>query len=249
MLLRLRWRESVWASLVASCPQLTSSGSLVEKHLEPKLPSSRIVPLRRQLNGGKHTERSRIRFILGAIGTGKCAVGADSRATQAPPSLVCCHWSALRTGRPDSESVPVPPSPSQSSPSVPVFALRLRWWWWCVREPHSLRMHSSARRRWCDRLAHPQRLACSDCSEVFHLRPLTSSDALGTLVTLSGPGHQAIEGFSFGRGVVCFTLFQGDPGPEARSLKIRPSGGHPEAIRRPSGGHPEAIRRPSGGPH
>ncbi|CAJ1388052.1 unnamed protein product [Effrenium voratum] len=94
----------------------------------------------RQLNGGKHTERSRIRFILGAIGSTIFGVLSLVGLAYGPVALVV----VVRAGA-----------------TLPANAL---------------------------------------FSQVFHLRPLTSSDALGTLVTLSG--------------VVCFTLFQGDPGPE-----------------------------------
>ena len=82
--------------------------------------------------------------------------------------------------------------------------------------------------------------------QVFHLRPLTTSDALGTLVTLSGgmphvlrwrlfvkmvmAEFVAIVGRLLGdcwascrRGVVCFTLFQGEPGPEAR-VRVKSGG-------------------------
>ena len=59
------WRGSAWASSAACCPQRISRGR------EPA-PSARGVrrlrPLFRQLNGGKHTDRSRIRCVLGAIG-------------------------------------------------------------------------------------------------------------------------------------------------------------------------------------
>jgi len=94
----------------------------------------------RQLNGGKHTERSRLRFILGAVGSTIFGVLSLVGLAYGPVALVV----VVRAGA-----------------TLPANAF---------------------------------------FSQVFHLRPLTTSDALGTLVTLSG--------------VVCFTLFQGEPGPE-----------------------------------
>eukprot|EP00913_Durusdinium_trenchii_P016753 g15747.t1 len=95
----------------------------------------------RQLNGGKHTDRSRIRCVLGAIGSTIFGVLSLVGLAFGPVALVV----VVRAGA-----------------TLPANAF---------------------------------------FSQVFHLRPLTTSDALGTLVTLSG--------------VVCFTLFQGEPGPEA----------------------------------
>ncbi|CAE7536871.1 unnamed protein product [Symbiodinium natans] len=94
----------------------------------------------RQLNGGKHTDRSRIRCVLGAIGSTIFGILSLVGLAYGPVALVV----VVRAGA-----------------TLPANAL---------------------------------------FSQVFQIRPLTSSDALGTLVTLSG--------------VVCFTLFQGDPGPE-----------------------------------
>lgn len=94
----------------------------------------------RQLNGGKHTDRSRIRCVLGAIGSTIFGILSLVGLNYGPVALVV----VVRAGA-----------------TLPANAL---------------------------------------FSQVFQIRPLTSSDALGTLVTLSG--------------VVCFTLFQGDPGPE-----------------------------------
>lgn len=94
----------------------------------------------RQLNGGKHTDCSRLRCVLGAVGSTIFGVLSLVGLAFGPVALVV----VVRAGA-----------------TLPANAF---------------------------------------FSQVFHLRPLTTSDALGTLVTLSG--------------VVCFTLFQGEPGPE-----------------------------------
>ncbi|CAE7218643.1 unnamed protein product [Symbiodinium pilosum] len=94
----------------------------------------------RQENSGKHTDRSRIQCVLGAIGSTIFGILSLVGLAYGPVALVV----VVRAGA-----------------TLPANAL---------------------------------------FSQVFQIRPLTSSDALGTLVTLSG--------------VVCFTLFQGDPGPE-----------------------------------